>query len=178
MKILFGFLRLSCTIFGIVTLIPVLMLGFELTNFIAGLFLLLMGVFSNRKLKSIRKKEQQLEEEKKKEAKFQNEIETERRKIIEKEQKKKQDIERKKKLEAEEKRKAEQLRLENNSYYYEIEINNKKVVKGPFTKEEINGLLSKNEISLLTKVKFGLHKKTFKQLKNFPEFISGFEDFL
>ena len=102
--------------------------------------------------------------------------EEEKKKKRKAEQKKKQEIERKKRLEEE--KREEKIRLENNSYYYEIEENNKKVVKGPFAKEEINNLLNKNEISLLTKVKFGLHTKSLKQLKSFPEFTSGFEDFL
>ena len=105
------------------------------------------------------------------------------KKKLEAEKKRKAEQE-KKKLEAEAKRNAElqkkeeQLQLENNSYFYEIEINNRKVIKGPFSREDMISLLGKNEISLLTKVKFGLHKKTFKKLKSFPEFTSGFEDFL
>jgi len=137
-----------------------------------------------KKLEAEAKRKAELEKKKKLEAEAKRKAELEKKKKLEAEAKRKAELEKKKKLEAEAKRKAElekkeeQLRIEKNSYYYEIEINNRKVIKGPFSREDMISLLEKNEISLLTNVKFGLHKKTFKKLKSFPEFTSGFEDFL
>ena len=128
-----------------------------------------------KKLEAEAKRKAELEKKKKQEAEAKRKAELEKKKKLEVEAKRKAELEKKKKLEAEAKRKAE---LEKNSYYYEIEINNRKVIKGPFSKEHMINLLEKNEISLLTNVKFGLDKKTFKRLKSFPEFTTGFEDFL
>jgi hypothetical protein len=79
------------------------------------------------------------------------------------------------------KRKAEEearIEIENNSYYHVIIENGNEVIKGPFNFKQMEKLLQKNEISLLTKVKFGLNKKTLKPLKEFKEFTTGLEDFL
>jgi colicin import membrane protein len=85
------------------------------------------------------------------------------------------------KAEKEAKIKAEQqarIELENNSYYYEELANGNSIIKGPFSLKQMEKLLQKDEISLLTKTKFGLNKKILKPLKEFKEFTSGLEDFL
>lgn len=136
-------------------------------------------------------KNRRLEEEKKKKAELaqkKKQLEEERKRKAELEQKKKLDAEKKKQLLAEQKKKealalekkkkAEQIHLEKNSYFYEVEKNNTKSIRGPFTKQEMDDLLEKNEITLTTKIKFGLHIKTLKELRTFPEFTLGLEDFL
>jgi hypothetical protein len=136
-------------------------------------------------------KNRKLEEEKKKKAELaqkKKQLEEERKRKAELEQKKKLDAEKKKQLLAEQKKKealalekkkkAEQIHIEKNSYFYEVEKNNTKSIRGPFTKQEMDDLLAKNEITLTTKIKFGLHIKTLKELRTFPEFTLGLEDFL
>jgi len=70
------------------------------------------------------------------------------------------------------------IELENNSYYYEELENGESNIKGPFSLEQMEKLLHRNKISLLTKTKFGYNKKTLNPLKEFKEFTSGLEDFL
>lgn len=135
----------------------------------------------NRKLEAEKKRKAELVQKKKKlEEEKKRKVELAKKKKLEAEKKKQLLAEQKKKeaLALEKKKKAEQIHLEKNSYYYEVEKNNKKSIRGPFTKQEMDDLLEKNEITLTTKIKFGLHIKTLKELRTFPEFTLGLEDFL
>lgn len=163
-----------------------------------GLFSLVVGIFFYYKFYTRRKKgreeqrklEQELKSEKKRKAELakKKKLEAEEKRKAEEENKKKREAEKKKQLLAEQKKKealalekkkkAEQIHIEKNSYFYEVEKNNMKSIRGPFTKQEMDDLLEKNEITLTTKIKFGLHIKTLKELRTFPEFTLGLEDFL